>query len=264
MKKFILLALCALALFSCSDEEEDIPKDSNQWAIIFNESVRNNSAPVSRTEKFLFENERMIQHSVKQRYFEEEITHEVNLTYSDNKVTATSEGLTLVYILNAEGYASQCAYSSPSQNRVYLFSYSTEGYLTKIVESIDGKEYSTASFAYEDGDLTSVSSYLNNYESKFIYEPGEASSNYHLPCLGLLEIHPLTFHIEALYAGLLGKDPSHFTVRSSPEGSDDEYTTYTYEFDKDGTPTKMGCKTMYAEEQASYFPDTRHISISFE
>ncbi|WP_294477669.1 DUF4595 domain-containing protein [uncultured Bacteroides sp.] len=259
MKKYIIVALCAMALFSCSDEED------NTWAIIFKENVRSDADPVYKTEKFLFDNERLIQHSIEQMYAEDDITHEVNLTYSDNKVTVSSDGLTLIYTLNAEGYASQCIYSSPLQNRIYSFSYSMEGYLTKIVESIDGKEHSTASFTYEDGDLTSVSSYLNNYESKFIYEPGEASSNYHLPCLGLLEIYPLNFHIEALYAGLLGKDPRHFTVRSSPEGNDDEHTTYTYKFDKEGNPTKMGCETMYAKgQQAIYYPNTRSISISFE
>ena len=105
---------------------------------------------------------------------------------------------------------------------------------------------------------------MNGFENKFIYEPGEESSKYHLPCLGLLEIHPLTFHIEALYAGLLGKAPRHFTARSFPAEGDNEQTIYTYEFDKEGNPQKMGCQTTYAKGESGYYPYTRNISISFE
>ena len=105
---------------------------------------------------------------------------------------------------------------------------------------------------------------MNGLENKFIYEPGEESSKYHLPCLGLLEIHPLTFHIEALYAGLLGKDPRHFTIRSCPAGSNYEKTVYSYGFDKKGNPSRMICQTTYAGGQASYYPYTRNISVSFE
>lgn len=77
-------------------------------------------------------------------------------------------------------------------------------------------------------------------------------------------IHPLTFHIEALYAGLLGKDPRHFTIRSCPAGSNDEKTIYSYEFDKKGNPSRMICQTTYAGGQANYYPYTRNISVSFE
>lgn len=264
MKKVVSLLL-AILVFGCSDDEKNEVEDNGQWTIIFNETAKSDSDPVDRTEKFLFEHEQLIQHSVKQRYFEEEISHEVNLTYSGNQVTVTTEGLTLIYTLGTEGYASQCVYSSPSQNRIYSFSYSTEGYLTGIVESINNTEYSSVSFTYENGDIISVSSNLNGYESKFIYEPGEENNlNYHLPCLGLLEIHPITFHIEALYAGLLGKAPRHFTARTSPVENDKEYTTYTYEFDKEGNPAKMGCQTIYNGKQSGYYPYTRNISISIE
>ena len=232
--------MLAILIFSCSDDDEKgTVENKGQWAMIFNESVKNDSNPVDKTEKFMFDGERLIQHIIKQRYFEEEISNEVNLSYSDNQVTVTTDYLTLVYTLNSEGYASQCVYSLSSQNRIYQFSYSAEGYLTGIVENIDDTEYSSTSLTYENGDITSISSKMNGLENKFIYEPGEESSTYHLPCLGLLEIHPLTFHIEALYAGLLGKDPRHFTIRSCPAGSNDEKTIYSYGFDKKGKPSRM-------------------------
>ena len=60
------------------------------------------------------------------------------------------------------------------------FSYSAEGYLTGIVENIDDTEYSSTSLTYENGDITSISSKMNGLENKFIYEPGEESSTYHL------------------------------------------------------------------------------------
>lgn len=266
MKKLAVL-LMSLLIFGCSDSDDDknLAEDNGQWAMIFKETVKSDSNPVNRTERFLYENERLIQHSVKQRYFDEEITHEVNLTYFDNLVITTTEGLTLVYTLNSEGYASHCVYESPSQNRIYRFSYSIDGYLTDIIESIDGIEFSSASLTYENGDITSVNTKLNGYDSKHIYQPGEESSNYHLPCLGLLELHPFTFHLEAFYAGILGKAPRHFTVRSNPD--DDkykEYTNYTYSFDKNGNPTQLGCKTYYNGQVAQHYPDNRSISVSFE
>lgn len=126
MKKIAILLL-AILTFSCSDDDEKgTEEDKGQWAMIFNETVKSDSNPVDRTEKFMFDGERLIQHIIKQRYFEEEINNEVNLSYSDNQVTVTTDYLTLVYTLNSEGYASQCVYSLSSQNRIYQFSYSAE------------------------------------------------------------------------------------------------------------------------------------------
>ena len=97
MKKIAILLL-AILIFSCSDDDEKgTEEDKGQWAMIFNESVKNDSNPVDKTEKFMFDGERLIQHIIKQRYFEEEISNEVNLSYSDNQVTVTTDYPTLVY-----------------------------------------------------------------------------------------------------------------------------------------------------------------------
>lgn len=262
----ITILLLALLVISCSDEDEKDREDYSQWTITFNETMSiYGTSPVSKTEKFIYNHGRLIQHITKQQYYEEEISYEVNLTYSDNSAIVATDGVTLVYTLNTEGYASQCVYTSPSQKRIYLFSYSTERYLTGIVESIDGEEYSSTSLTYENGDITSINSTLNGYENKHIYQPGEDSSKYHLPCLGLLELHPFTFHIEALYAGLLGKDPRHFTVRSSPEDVRyKEYTNYTYTFDKNGNLTQMGCQTYSNGQAATDYPNKRSIAVLIE
>ena len=144
--KIVAILLLAILTFSCSDDDEKSTEENKgQWAMIFKETVKSDSNPVDRTEKFIFDDERLIQHIIKQRYFEEEISNEVNLSYSDNQVTVTTDYLTLIYTLNSEGYASQCVYSLSSQNRIYQFSYSAEGYLTGIVENIDDTEYSSTS-----------------------------------------------------------------------------------------------------------------------
>ena len=100
MKKVAILLL-AILIFSCSDDDEKgTVENKGQWAMIFNESVKNDSNPVDKTEKFMFDGERLIQHIIKQRYFEEEISNEVNLSYSDNQVTVTTDYLTLVTLIS--------------------------------------------------------------------------------------------------------------------------------------------------------------------
>ena len=270
MKKSAIILLIAFVCSCCSNDESVGPVGpigpiEKRWAIVLSEDVKSDSKTVDKVEKFIFDGEHLIQHTIKQRYFEEEINHETNLSYSGNQVTVTGEYLTAIYTLNSEGYAGQCTYTSASQTRTYSFSYSMEGYLTGITEYIGGTEYSSISLTYDDnGDITSISTATNGLENKFIYEPGEKSSKYHLPCLGLLEIHPLTFHIEVLYAGLLGKAPRHFTTRSFPAENNKEQTVYTYEFDANGNPIKMGCQTTNDGTTAGYYPNTRNISISFE
>lgn len=268
MKK-VIIVLWAILAFGCSSDEEE-KEESHQKTIVLNETIAIDSKTFFyKTEKFLFNNEQLIQHSVSQQYFDDEISQEVNLTYSGNTVTVTTEDLTLVYTLNAEGYASQCSYATSYQNRNYSFSYSADGYLTGIAESIEDTPYSSTALTYENGDLTSITTNLNEISNKIIYEARKESSQYYLPCLGILETYPFSFHTEALYAGLLGKSPRHFTVRTSPEGNDSEYTTYTYQFDEEGNPTQIHSQTTYplysyAEDSSTDYPNRRTITITIE
>lgn len=265
MKK-IAFAVCMILLFGCSDKEGKTPaKDNNQWSIVLNETMYSESHPVYKTEKFLFDHDQLVRHSVNQQYLEDEIANEINLTYSDNQVLVTAGETTMTYILNAEGHADECLYRTPYQNRKYVFTYSADGYLTEMTESIDDTPYSITSLSYENGDLVAVSSQLNDIENTIIYEPGTESSKYNLPCLGLLDLYPFTLHVEALYAGLLGKAPRHFTARAYPEGNDEEYTTYSYMFDEEGNPSQINSQTTYPLGNSSrYYPNRRSISISYE
>lgn len=56
--------------------------------------MTSDSYPVTKTEKFLYDHDRLIQHTVRQTVLESEINYEVNLAYSDNKVIVATETTT--------------------------------------------------------------------------------------------------------------------------------------------------------------------------
>ena len=59
--KIVAILLLAILTFSCSDDDEKSTEENKgQWAMIFNESVKNDSNPVDKTEKFMFDGERLI------------------------------------------------------------------------------------------------------------------------------------------------------------------------------------------------------------
>ena len=264
MKKAIILLCTLLGVVSCSDDNDE-NTTNNQRVITLNEVMTSDSYPVTKTERFLYDQDRLIQHTVRQTVLESEINYEVNLAYSDNKVTVATEITNLTYTLNTEGYASQCIYNeSDDQQREYKFSYSTDGYLTEVIENINGKLCSIITLTYTADDLESVTSHINDINNKILYKPSEQSSQYYIPCLSLLDTYPFTLHTEALYAGLLGKAPHHFTVRTAPEGNDSEYTTYTYQVNKEGNLTQIHSQTTYpGGDSYNYYPNRRTVSISY-
>ncbi|MDD3039237.1 DUF4595 domain-containing protein [Bacteroides sp.] len=263
MKKVIILLCLIWGISGCSDEEKD-SSTNHQWTITLNETMTNDSYPVSKTEKFLFDQDQLLKHTVRQTVLESEINHEVNLTYSENKVIAATEMTTSTYILNAEGYASQCTYDESDLKREYRFSYSTDGYLTEVIENINNEVYSTLTLTYNNGDLQSITSSLNGISNKILYEPGEESSQYNLPCLDVLDTYPLSLHTEALYAGLLGKAPRHLTASIKPEGNDSEYTTYNYQFNQKGELSQIHSQTTYPNGNSeNYYPNRRIVSINY-
>lgn len=265
MKKILLLLVTAVLLFGCSKDEEG-NLDNGKWNIVLNETIINESKTVYKTETFAFDHNQLLQRSIYQQVMESEINYETNLNYSDHKVVVTNtDGLALTYFLNDKGYANKCTYETPFQKRKYLFTYSSDDYLTKISESIDNEMYSTTIFTYEEEDLTSVTSSINGISNKINYQAGkEESTDYYFPCLNLLETYPLTIHIEALYAGLLGASPRHLTIRTNPQGNSEEYTTYNYEFDDKGSLKQIESKTIYSSggNYHNYYPNQRKISIT--
>lgn len=265
MKKLSLL-LIGLLIFSCSDDEEGNPEGSRLWDIILNETMTSDAASVYKTETFSFDRSQLIQRRISQKVLESEINYEADLSYSENKVTVATEGITLTYELNDKGYAAACTYSTAGQNREYTFSYSPEGYLTQIDENIGNRHYSATVLAYEDGDLISVTSSLNGVSNTIHYSPSEESSPFYMPCLTLLDTYPFTLHVEALYAGLLGKAPRHLTARTRPEGNDNEYTAYTYRFDTKGNLVQIDSRTTGdgKDDYPYSYPCWRKLSIAIQ
>lgn len=131
----------------------------------------------------------------------------------------------------------------------------------------------TLSLQYDKGDLISTISPSLPYESstgygklQTNYEAGEDINYYRLPCMLVADTYPLSFHREALFAGMLGKPTQHLTTASYPEKTSDTYTErteYTYSFDKNKKPVSLKVSTKYGNGKSiSYL--NRTISITIE
>ena len=211
------------------------------------------------------------------------ISHPLTIQYGNNRssVTFTDEiGTERKYTLNEEGYATQCEYASLDQKRQYTFSY-TEGYLTQVNEKIMPREGSsdavvshTLSLQYDKGDLISTTSPSLTNESSTGY--GKFQTNYEagediqfiivFPVCWWRILIPLSFHREALFAGMLGKPTQHLTTASCPNESSDTYTErteYSYNFDKNKKPVSLKISTKYSNGKSTSYLN-RTISITIE
>lgn len=293
MRKIIIAALCAITLFSCSDDEEnrgteiEIPMP-NISKMTFSEFCRSDGSGVSdvtKTEEFVFESNWLTDYNFMQETSiageKTILTNPIAIEYGNNRksVTFTDEaGTQRTYTLNEQGYATHCEYTSAGQKRYYIFSY-TNGYLTQLIENIMPSEGSgnavithTLTFTYDRGDLISVispsltnESFTGYGELQTNFEAGENINYYHLPCPLLLDIYPLSFHREAMFARILGKPTQHLIVSSHPTQTIDNYyeeTKFNYRFDKD-KPTIMTMTISYGYGKTNYSIN-RNISISIE
>lgn len=297
MKKIAFLLLTLLA-FGCSDDEGGITEEP--WTeieipvpamdrMLLTEVCKSSGVPdVTRNEEFLYSNGWMTSHSSTQKftvYGEQTIlANLINFQYTGSYSIATltdDSDNKRVYTLNEQGYATQCIYTSSYQMRQYAFSYAN-GYLTQVTEEVtptDGIGKTTSSLKlslnYKKGDLISVTApsltnepFTDYSESQTNFESGQDINYYRLPCLQLLETYPLSFHQEAMFAGMLGKPTQHLVTRVSPhvaaEGST-EHTNYTYRFNGSGKPTAIHSRTIYSGgTDQDYFPNKRDISITIE
>ncbi|WP_143919885.1 DUF4595 domain-containing protein, partial [Bacteroides thetaiotaomicron] len=154
MKKIALL-LCAIVMFGCSDDEEkvgtEVP-DPEISKMLFSEFCKSDGIGVSdvtKEEEFRYEDAWLTGYTYTQEVsiadLTEIISHSLTIQYGNNRssVTFTDEiGTERKYILNEEGYATQCEYASLDQKRQYTFSY-TDGYLTQVNEKIMPREGSS-------------------------------------------------------------------------------------------------------------------------
>lgn len=202
---------------------------------------------VNKKETYTFNNTQLIRHFTQQKYYPEFITtYETKLDYLENTVIVTDDnGNILTYTLNDDGYATFCKYETASQIRFYDFKYTTDNYLTRIEESIGNTFFSSLDLSYENGDLTSVTTIMNGMENKIMYTASTTANSDKLPCLPLSETYPMSTHVEALYAGLLGKTPNHLVAKTQPYGNDDEWNEYHYSINESGNISSLKITTHY-------------------
>lgn len=275
--KNIFLVLIATLLWGCSKDNNDnnlIPtepeepatptgnvEESTQKRIIYfatengesNQSIltvteiMTTDGYVNKKETYTFNNTQLIRHFTQQKYYPEFITtYETKLDYSENTVIVTDDnGNILTYTLNDDGYATFCKYETASQIRFYDFIYTTDNFLTRIEESIGNTFFSSLDLSYENGDLTSVTTFMNGMENKIMYTAGITANSDKLPCIPLSETYPMSTHVEALYAGLLGKTSNHLVAKTQPYGNDDEWNEYHYSINEAGNISSLKITTHY-------------------
>lgn len=266
---YIVLCLIAGIFLACSDDDNSENPLLAVSKITLSEAISNDGGTVQKTEVYSFINNKLATHSTLQKFYGQSLENGVDCTYSGNQAIFTDDsGNTATYTTGKDGYATQCIYQMGSQIREYHFAYS-DGYLTQIDEKIDGKPYSTMQLQYSDGDLLSVDA----NGQKTIFQAGADSNSYQLPCLQFNDIYPLSVHIDAIYARLLGKQNLHLITRTNPKDNKEEWTDYTYQFNKEnGKPIRIMTATTSTglvydiEGNASKVThtDRRTINISIE
>lgn len=270
-KQSLNIALCLIAVIfsACSDDEDSGNPLFAVSKITLSETISNDGGTVQKTEVYSFISNKLVTHSTLQEFHGQRLENGVNCTYSGNQAVFTdNSGNTATYTTDEGGYATQCIYQMGSQTREYHFSYSNN-YLTQIDEKIDNEPYSTMQLQYSDGDLLSVDA--NGH--KTFFQAGADSNSYQLPCLLFNDIYPLSVHIDAIYARLLGKQSLHLIARTNPEGNEEEWTDYSYQFDEEsGKPIQIATATTstglvydkYGNPTEITQTDRRAIGISIE
>lgn len=273
----ILLLLIAGTLWGCSNDEDKEKRTvcpfEKQYPdvaqITISEIISNDGGTVNKKETYSFSDNRLVTHITAQEFYGQSLSNEIKFAYSENMATLTDDaGNTATYILGYNGYAHKCIYQMHSQTREYDFSY-TYDFLTEIKEKIDGEPYSSVQLQYDDsGNLQTI----NTNGQKILCRVGDDMNIYNLPCIALYDIYPLSFHIDAIYARILGRQSSRFVTRTAPEGNEDEWTDYTYQIGEHDKLTKLTASTTstgtvydkYGTASEVTRTDTRVLNIQIE
>lgn len=249
--KYLFVLLLSTGLLSaCKDDWEEINlpiPDIAQMTI--SEDITSDGGTVAKKDQYLYENGKLKSHNTIQEFYEQRISQTTTFAYSGNEVVITYEsGNAATYTLGTDGYATRCTYQMAEQVRTYQFTYSN-GYLTQVDEAIDGTPFMSNTLTYNNGDITFISFGENN---KVACSTSEIVNYGHLPFIKLADLHPLSMHIDAMYAHLLGKPTQHMVSGYEPvkkEGSADspenEETSYTYATDDQQRVTVIQEKTTY-------------------
>lgn len=256
---FLLLLSLLFLLGACNEDEQASLK-----CLTVTETTGSGEEKVTTEQQFIYTDEKLTQHITTQTYtdrlLEAQYTHTVSvrISHEPGKVIVSDEtGTISTYVTNDYGYAESCTRNEPGGTiRTYTFGYSASGSgnLTGIKESINGEPYSEISITMPDNDTMNITEKTDNYQGEFTaginddYRGGPNMKS-RLPWLFLSERYPLSLHIEALYANILGEPLSTLPGYLSIENSD-EVTSYSYATNTEGYITS--CTTITSTPGGSW------------
>lgn len=265
----LLSVLLCLMLSACKEDE----KEDRIKCLTITEITGFGPEKVTTVQQFNYTDGKLIQHVTTQTYTDllnqGKYTHTVStsLAYEPGKVIITDDtGIVSTYLLNDYGYAASCTRKEPGGNvRTYLFNYSPaeDGILAGIKEDINENPYSEISITAISSDIMRITEKSNNYQGTFtttvndLY-PGISNAKSRLPYLFLTERYPLSLHVEAYYAHILGEPLSTLPGYQSIEDSD-EITTYSYKSDSNGYVTSCAMQTNNSNGSWSRYVEYSYI-----
>lgn len=259
----LLSILLAFMLSACKEDEKEL----RIQCLTITETSGSGSEKVTAVQQFNFTDGKLMQHVTTQTYTDllnqgkYTQTVSTSVSYEPGKVIITDDtGTISTYLLNDYGYAASCTRNEPAGNvRTYQFSYSPaeDGILAGIQESINGSPYSEILLTAPSTGTVHIIEKLNHYNGTFVATvnddyPGISNVQSRLPWLYLTERYPLSLHVEAYYAHILGEPLSTLPGYLSIEGSD-EITTFSYQTDSNNYVTSCSIRTSVSNQSWSRY-----------
>ncbi len=255
-----IIIACGWMLASCTDNDElnEAPSLSEIRSITLSETLASDGGNVERTDVFNYTDNRLTSHTtIQEMDHGQSITYEKNFTYTDKEAICTdSYGNTATYTLDAEGKATQCTSIEAGLTRNYQFHYDSNGFLTQIEETLNGQRHFLLTLTYNNENIQSIEA----DEVTLHYTTGNDANSYQLPDPMWENISPLSFHIDAIYARLLGKQSAHLPTLVTPEGNEQENTSYTYTWNENRLLSEINIGTTYTETVTDIYGNASEVS----
>ena len=238
-------------------------------SLTIEEVIPSDDIKMTSTQTFECSAGKLTNYTGKQTYerFEFELTNHSSIVYKDNEAILTDASQTVsTYTLNPYGYATRCIrQEAGGDKRTYTFSYiidpQDKHYLQEINEMLsDEKIFSHLTIERDKNySISSIRQEINDQVSTYQFttdESKETENTSEIPHPFLVEIHPLSMHLEALYGKLLG-EPCPYMKRQVIPG-ENEHVTFDFSLNKEAWFTS--CKITTTRNTQKY---TRNISYSF-
>lgn len=286
-KRILFYSLIVTALFesACSNEENDKfttpptteeeksePEKGSDSSILYSElSIKevmpSDAQTVTLTQTFKYDNGKLTSCQNIQSYTAIEtfeLSNQTTVTYEGNQIKVTDEsGNVSIYTLNEYGYATYCIRNEGTSNeRKYRFSYdirqNNQHYLTQIEEYLsDNTMYAKIILKHTD-NIINITQHIDSSIQIYIAGTPKSTNIVGIPHPFLIELHPLSMHITALYGRWLGEPYAMMFTQIVPEGNE-ERVDYIFETDTEGWFTKCQITT----KRTNYYQHTRNISYTY-